>query len=187
MSNIKEITSIDSKFDTLKNFYKEFKKLEGVKNETKETKQKKITVLKNASLLYDELVRDYKKEYIQIFKSKDKEWRLKHDYKNLKDLDYQPDKLQPGQSISATKMGKSDRNRFDEIQSIVIEAKRNKLKTSADGKEFKLNNAESLLKDISSAKIDGSEFKKRYSNVIDDVETILKLNVTRNQNKKTNK
>ena len=81
VSNIKEITSIDSKFDTLKKFYKEFKKLESVKNETKETKQKKITVLKNASLLYDELVRDYKKEYIQIFKSKDKKWRLKHDYR----------------------------------------------------------------------------------------------------------
>ena len=36
-----------------------------------------------------------KKEYDQIFKSKDKEWRLKNDYKNLKDLDYQPDKVKP--------------------------------------------------------------------------------------------
>ena len=36
-----------------------------------------------------------KKEYDQIFKSKDKEWRLKNNYKNLKDLDYQPDKVKP--------------------------------------------------------------------------------------------
>ena len=57
MSNFNETTPVDSKFDTLKKFYKKFKKLEDAKSKTKETKQKKIKVLKNASLLYDELVR----------------------------------------------------------------------------------------------------------------------------------
>ena len=57
MSNFNEITSFDSKFDTLNKFYKEFKILEGIKSKTNETKQNKITVLKNTSLLYDELVR----------------------------------------------------------------------------------------------------------------------------------
>ena len=45
-------------------------------------------------MLYKGLIDVYKKKYVQIFKSKDNDWRLKHDYKNLKDLDYQPDQLQ---------------------------------------------------------------------------------------------
>ena len=34
------------------------------------------------------------KKYDQVFKSKDKKGRLKHNHGNLKDLDYQGDKLQ---------------------------------------------------------------------------------------------
>ena len=37
VSNFNEITSVDSKFDTLNKFYKEFKKLESVESKTKET------------------------------------------------------------------------------------------------------------------------------------------------------
>ena len=44
------------------------------------------------------------------------------------------------------------KKRFNEIQSIVTEAKKNKLKTSADVKKFTLENAESLLKDIGRGK-----------------------------------
>ena len=47
-------------------------------------------------------------------------------------------------------------------------------------KKFILENAESLLKDIGRGKIDGSEFKERYNNDLHDLETILKLKVTRN-------
>ena len=36
-----------------------------------------ITVLKNASLLYYELINLYKKEYQQIFENKDENWRKK--------------------------------------------------------------------------------------------------------------
>ena len=61
VSNFNETTSVDSKFDTLNKFYKDFKKLEGVKSRTNERKQKKITVLKNASFLYEELISFYKK------------------------------------------------------------------------------------------------------------------------------
>ena len=57
--NLNKIPSIDPKFDTLNNFYKDFKKLDGVKRQTEERKQKKITVLRNASLLYDELISIY--------------------------------------------------------------------------------------------------------------------------------
>ena len=34
----------------------------------------------------------YKKEYEQVFESKDENWKKKHDYKNLKDFSYQADK-----------------------------------------------------------------------------------------------
>ena len=77
-----EISSIDCKFDN--NFYKDFKKLNAVKNQTEEKKQKKITILKNASMLYDELISVYKNKHNKTFKSKCKSWRLKYDYKNLK-------------------------------------------------------------------------------------------------------
>ena len=70
-----------------------------LKSQTENTTQKKKTALNNASFLYDQLIDIYKKEYDQVFKSKDNDWRLKHDYKNLKDLDYQPQQLdQPDQA-----------------------------------------------------------------------------------------
>ena len=76
VSKFKEILSIDSKFDTLNKFYKDFKTLESVESQNQNTKQKKINVLKNVSLLYNVLINLYKKEYNQVFKSKEKNWRL---------------------------------------------------------------------------------------------------------------
>ena len=65
------------------------------------------------------------------------------------------------------------RKRFNEILSTVTEAKNNVLKASIDGREITLDKAESLLKAINKEKINGSEFKKKYSNIADDVKTIL--------------
>ena len=73
--------------------------------------------------------------------------------------------------------------RIVEMQSTVTETKKNKLKTSVDGKEFILDNAESLLKDISNGKIDGSKFRERHINIIYDVEIMLKLKVPKNRKK----
>ena len=127
VSNFSEISSRDSKFNTLNKFYKDFKKLEDVKSQTNETKQKKTTVLKNSSVLYDMLIKIYRKEYNQVFKSKDENWRQKHDYKNLKDLNYQPDQIQPGQPQQSDQSRlptwvKATKSRFNEIQSIITEA-----------------------------------------------------------------
>ena len=63
--NYNETSSIGSKFDILNKFYKDFRKLEGTKSQNKNTKQKRIIVLKNASILYDELICAYKNEYNQ--------------------------------------------------------------------------------------------------------------------------
>ena len=48
-------------------YCKDFQKLKGIKIKSEETKQRKIKVLNNASLLYDELVRIYKKKNIIKF------------------------------------------------------------------------------------------------------------------------
>ena len=86
VSSVNEISSIDSKFDTINKFYKDFVKLNNIKSQNKITKQKKIAVLKNASLLYNKWIDMYKKEYEQAFENKDENWRKIHDYKNLKNL-----------------------------------------------------------------------------------------------------
>ena len=59
VSSFNEISSIDSKFDEINKFYKDFKKLRCAKSKNDKTKQKKITVLKNALLLYDEVISIY--------------------------------------------------------------------------------------------------------------------------------
>ena len=46
--------------------------------------------------------------------------------------------------------------KFNGIHSIITETKKNKLKTSVDGKKNTLDNAESLLKVKSNRKINGS-------------------------------
>ena len=97
MTYFDKTTSVDSKFDRSNKFYDDFKILIlrwFVKSENEDTEKRKIKVLKNASLLSHELNSIYKKEYDQVFKSKGKNGRLKHNFSNLKDLDYQADKLQ---------------------------------------------------------------------------------------------
>ena len=90
-SSFNEISSIDSKFDTINKYYKDLLKFNDVKSQNKNTNQKKITVLKNASLLYNKWIDVYKKEYEQAFETKDENWRKKHDYKNMEDFSYHVD------------------------------------------------------------------------------------------------
>ena len=59
-NNFNKISPIDSKFDTLNKFYKDFKTLNAVKSQIRIQSEKK-TVLKSASLLYNELINIYKK------------------------------------------------------------------------------------------------------------------------------
>ena len=75
--------------------------------------------------------------------------------------------------------------RFNEILSKVTEAKNNGLKINADGREITLDDAESLVKGVGNGKIDEREFKKKYNNIVDDVEKILdKPMLTRSKKKK---
>ena len=71
--------------------------------------------------------------------------------------------------------------RFNEILSIVTEAKNDGININVDGREITLDNAESLLKGVGSGKIEGHEFKEKYNNIVDDVEKILNRSHTRSQ------
>ena len=93
LSNSYEISSTNSKFDTINKFYEDLPKLNNAESKTEDTKQRNITVLKSAAWLYCEWISVYKKEYEQVFESKDEDWRKKHDYKNRKDFSYQVDKV----------------------------------------------------------------------------------------------
>ena len=56
LPNFNEISSIDSKFDRINKFYKYLVKLNNVRSKNENTKQKKITVLKNAAQLYNKWI-----------------------------------------------------------------------------------------------------------------------------------
>ena len=95
--------------------------------------------------------------------------------------DRQPDELKRLKWVIVSK------ERFNEILSTITEAKNDGLKTNVDGREIALDNAESLLKGIASGKINGSEFKREYSNIVDDVEAMQKKPMlTRRQKKMVN-
>ena len=53
---------------------------------------------------------------------------------------------------------------------MITKAKNYGLKTNVDGREITLDNAESLLRCIASGKINGSEFKREFNNIVNDVE-----------------
>ena len=74
--------------------------------------------------------------------------------------------------------------RFNEILSIVTEAKSEWLRTNIDGRKITLDNAKSLLKDLGNGILDGREFKIRYKDIANDVEAIVNNPIiTRNQEK----
>ena len=86
--------------------------------------------------------------------------------------------------LKLPKWVKVSEKRFNEILSIITEAKNNGLKVNVDGEEITLDKAESLLKDMSSKKMNGHEFKEKYNDITLDVKKILnKQSVTTNEEK----
>ena len=81
--------------------------------------------------------------------------------------DEQPDELKLPKLVNINK------ERFNEILSIITWATNDGLKTNVDGREVTLHNAESLLKGIASGKINRNEFKRENNDIVDDVEPIL--------------
>ena len=90
----------------------------------------------------------------------------------------QPNKLK------LPKWVKVSNERINEMLSTITKAKNDWLKTNVDERETTLDNAESSLKGIANGKINGGEFKREYSNVVNDIEAIIqKSTLTKNQEK----
>ena len=103
MSEFVKISSIESKFDTLETFYKELIDLKSLNARTTENMKHKSTVLNNVSELYDDLIKEYKAVYER--EPKYDSWKQKYDFKDLRNLDYQPVKLK---TESLSDINKSD-------------------------------------------------------------------------------
>ena len=136
MSSFNEISSIDSKFDTISRFYKDLLKLTDVRSQNKITKQKHNCV-KKSSLLYNKWIDMYKKEYEKVFENKDENWRKKHDYKYLEDFSYQVHEVNKADVTEKEDEDETDqelpswikvpKSRFNEIKDVITRANESKL------------------------------------------------------------
>ena len=187
MSSFNEISSVDSKFDTINKFYKDLLKLNDVKSQNKNTKQKKITVLKNASLLYYELINQYKKKYEQAFENKDENWRKKHDYKNLKDFSHQVGEVKKDEAEKEKedetdkklpKWIKVPKSRFNEIKDVITRSDESRLMTIIGKRKITLKNTEKLLEGIISGKIDKKEARQMFNSIANDANKLNRLELT---------
>ena len=148
---------------------------------------KKRPVLKNVSLLYYELINMYNKEYEQVFESKDKNWKKQHDYKNLKEFNYQVNKadVTEKEEEDEDKTGrklpswiKVSKSRFNKINDEVTKNYESKLISRIGKKNITLSNEKELLQGIINKRIDRKEAKKVYNNIDDDTNELGKLRLT---------
>ena len=117
----------------------------------------------------DELYKNYYNAYKSEFETDDE---LTEDKK--KNFNYKQFELDDIISTKSDKLKlpnwiKVSEKWFNEILSIITEAKNNGLKVNVDGEKITLDKAEGLLRDISSKKINKREFKEKYNDIVDDV------------------
>ena len=87
----------------------------------------------------------YKKEYEQVLKSKDENWRKKHNYKHLKIFGHQADK--------SDKIKKEKDKTKNELNDRLLSLKDSKFRTSRDKYRYDFSNMTQLIKDIANNKI----------------------------------
>ena len=165
---------------------KDLLKLNGVKSQNENTR-KKITVLKNASLLYYELIDMCKKEHEQVSENKDENWKKKHDYKNLKDFSYQVDEVKKDKAEKEKEDEDEDetdqelppwikvsKNRFSGIKDVITRSNESRLMTSIGKRKITLKNSEktySVKKLIKKA-------RRMYNSIADDANKLNRLGLT---------
>ena len=160
-----------------------------VKNKiTRQKKKKKITALKNTSLLYNKWIDMYKKEYEQVFESKDENWRKKHNYKNLKNFSYQVHEVNKANVTEKEDEDETDqelppgikvpKSRFNEIKDVITRANESKLMTRLEKRNITLKNAEKLLEGIICGKINKKKARDMYNDTAEDVNKLNQLKST---------
>ena len=133
----------------------------------------------------------YKKEYEQVFESKDENWREKHDYENLKGFSNQVDEV--NKADVTEKEDETDqefpprikvsKSRFNEIKDVITKANESKLMTRLEGRNITLKNGEKLLEGMISGKINKKKAKDMYNNIAEDVNKLNKLKPTESRGK----
>ena len=117
--------------------------------------------MKNVDKLY--------KNYFNAFKSSfDTNDELTEDKKkkfNYKQFELDDIISTKSHELKLPKWVKISKKRFNELLSTITEAKNNGLKTNVDGEEITLDKAKSLIKDTSSRKMNGHEFKEKYNDI----------------------
>ena len=155
--------------------------------------KKKVDVLKDATQLYDEQIDIYRKEYEQVFETKDEGWKKKHDYKHLKDFGYQADKVNKADVTEKEDEDETDQelppwikvteSRFNKIRDVITRANEIKLMTRLGKRNITLKNVEKLLKNVISGKINKKKAKNMYNNIAEDVNKLNKLDPTKSRKK----
>ena len=89
LSEFTKISSIDSKFNNIKECYDDFVALKDVDAEPQNIKHK-LVVLNEVSKLYNDFIKEYKKVYERKSKDgKSDSWKQIYDPKNFRALNYQ--------------------------------------------------------------------------------------------------
>ena len=140
--------SLDSKYNRMKEFNKLFLNFKSVKTKKTETQLKKERIMKNV----DELYKNYYNAYKSDFDTDDELTEDKKKRFNYKQFELDDIISTKSDKLKLPKWVKVSEKIFNEILSIITEAKNNGLKANVDGAEITLDKAESLLKDISSKK-----------------------------------
>ena len=164
LSKFFQISSIESKFDTLEMLYREFIRLE-----QRENTHHKSVVLNNALNEYNKLIKEYKKVYERESKDdKSYGWKQKYNPKKLKVLHYQPVK-------SETK-SLADENRSDLKQLTQLK----KPKLSKTSKPLRINlpreNFNSLVKNVVD-NLGHEDYKTTVNNRRHDLENAEKFSL----------
>ena len=151
-------------------------------------------MLKNASLLCNKWIDMYKKEYEQVFETKDENWRKKHSYKNLNDFSYQVDEVKKDEAEKEKEDEdetdqelppwiKVTKSRFSEIRDLITRANESKFMTRLKKRNITLKNAETLSENVISGKINKKKAKNMYNNIAEDVNKLNKLKSTESRKK----
>ena len=143
--------------------------------------------MNNAEDLYNEVYYIYKNKCNEEEFNLNTKNRKRFDYKKLRLIDnfYESEGEEASRlsRLVLPKWIKVSEKRFNEILNKITEAKNNELKINVNGKEVILDRAESLLKDLSSEKINKQEFKKEYNSIVNDIIPVLDKSVlTKNEN-----
>ena len=124
----------------------------------------------------DQLYKNYHNAHKSDFDTDDELTEDKNKRLNYKQFELDDIISTKSDKLKLPKWVKVSKKRLNEIPGIITEAKSNGLKADVDGEEITLDQAESLLKGISSKKRNRHEFKEKYNDIVDDVEKILTKN-----------